>query len=314
MRDIDKPMTQTGMFKTLRFLEHEMKNFEAIANRIKPSSGESPELHGIEIYGETLPLNGVAGGDHIIYVDFRKRYDLEHRIVEAKSANRCDVVGKLERNHHRAGILLADAAGHNVTDALLAAMLHQAFLTGVQYELKNHGEVTGELFEILNTRFFNSASLSKFITLIYGEIHESGTFRFINAGHPPPVVFSNRYDKLIRVHDGRVVNYPPIGTLPSIEDVDSRFNFSRLGYKKKYSVNELNLMGCGDILLLYTDGFSEHCTELGNEYFNVRLEEKLKEIKTETAKEIFSELKNDLLNFAPQEDDISFVVIKRIDN
>lgn len=310
MNDSNTPMTKTGMFKTLRFLEHEIKNFEAIANRIKPSSGEIPELQGIEIYGETLPLNGIAGGDHIIYVDFRKRYDLEHRIEEAKHSNRFEIVDNLERNRHRSGILLADAAGHNITDALLAAMLHQAFLTGVQYELKDHGEVTGELFEILNTRFFNSSSLSKFVTLIYGEIHESGTFRFINAGHPPPVVFSHKYDKIIRIQNDRVVNYPPIGTLPSKDDIDSRFNFSRLGYKKKYSVNELNLMGYGDILLLYTDGFSEH-GEPGNEYFKVRLENKVKEIKLAPAREIFKEVKQDLLNFATPEDDISFVVIKR---
>lgn len=309
-----KQEATTDVFKTLHFLKHEIRNLEEIARAIKPSSGEIPILPGIEIYGEALPLNGVAGGDHIIYVDFNKRYDLDHRIEDARVEKREDVAQNLKMIRHRAGILLADAAGHNITDAMLAAMLHQAFLTGVQYELKNHGEITPELFEILNTRFFNSSSLSKFITLIYGEIDTTGKFRFINAGHPGPVVFSYLYEKLVQVCYERVVNYPPIGTLPSVEDIDSRFNFSRLGYKRKYSVNELNLMGAGDILLLYTDGLSELNIEMNTFYFRDRLELLLKRVKNESARNIFQHIKEDMEKFAPAEDDVSFVVIKKLND
>lgn len=301
----------TDVFKTLDHLKHEMENFEEIAEKLKPSSGEIPRLNGIDIFGGVMPLNGVAGGDHIIYVDFNHRYDLEQRIREAQAANRPDIVEKLNINKRRAGILLADAAGHNITDALLVAMLHQAFLTGVQYELKQNGEVTTDLFEILNTRFFNSASISKFITVIYGEISESGKFRFISAGHPLPVVFSYKYDRLVKVCFERVFRFPPIGTLPSKDDIDCDRNFSRLGYKKKYSVHEINLMGMNDILLLYTDGFSEHGSIKADGYFSSRLEETLKRIKNAGAKEIYMALKEDLLQFAPPEDDISLVVIKK---
>ncbi|MCP5103881.1 MAG: hypothetical protein GY950_10905 [bacterium] len=155
----------TDVYQTLDFLKSELDNFEEIADRLKPSSGDVPQLKGIDIYGGAIPFNGVAGGDHIIYLDFNKRYNLDHRIAVAKETNRLEIAEKLRLNKNRAGVLLADAAGHNITDALMAAMLHQAFLTGVQYELKENGEVTIDLFEILNTRFFNSASLSKFITL-----------------------------------------------------------------------------------------------------------------------------------------------------
>ncbi len=298
--------------KKIEFLKSEIKNFEDIAARIKPSAGDVPEIPGIEIYGEEVPYNKVVGGDHIIYVNFDKRYDLDHRIEEAQKSNRPGIVKKLQLNKKRAGVLLSDAAGHNITDALLSAMLHQAFLTGVQYELKLHGEVTPEIFEILNTRFFNSASLSKFITLIYGEIDENGVFKFLNAGHPPPVVFSNQFDKLITVCYERVINYPPIGTLPSRDDVDSNRNFSRLGSKKKYSINSINLMGHGDILLLYTDGLCEHTNSQDELYFPHRLEKTLKQIKSLPAKEIHSNIKEDLLAFGNPDDDISYVVIKKV--
>ncbi|NIM11226.1 MAG: SpoIIE family protein phosphatase [Candidatus Aminicenantes bacterium] len=294
------------------YLLSELKNFQDIARHIKPLSGEIPQINGIDIYGEVIPFNGIVGGDHIIYVDFNKRYDLDHRIQEAQKQNRQDIVEKLELNKRRAGVLVADAAGHNITDALLSAMLHQAFLTGVQYELKDNGEVTADLFEILNTRFFNSSSITKFITLIYGEIWDNGHFRFVNAGHPPPVVFSNKYDKLIKVCYEQVIHFPPIGTMPSREDVDSRRHFSHLGYKKKYSVHSINLMGEGDILLLYTDGLSEHCDEKNCLYFAERLEDTLKRIKNESASDIYAQIKENLLSFAEPSDDITFVVIKKV--
>lgn len=298
--------------RKIDFLTTELKNFQEIAEHIKPSSGEVPRLNSIEIYGEVIPYNGVVGGDHIIYVDFNKRYDMDQRIEEARYFNRPDIAQRLELNRHRSGVLLADVSGHNITDALLAAMLHQSFLTGVQYELKENGEITADLFEIINTRFFNSSSLKKFITLIYGEIHEDGTFKFINAGHPPPMVFSNKYDRLIDICFDRVLHFPPIGTLPSREDVDSRRNFSRLGYKKKYSINHLNLMGRGDILLLYTDGFSEHRNDQDQLFFPALLEKSLKALKNKSAKEIYFGLKEEFLHFAPPSDDASFVVIKKI--
>ena len=51
------------------------------------------------------------------------------------------------------------------------------------------GHITKKLFENLNSRIFNSSSLSKFVTMIYGEISQNATFRFLSAAHPPPVVF-----------------------------------------------------------------------------------------------------------------------------
>lgn len=296
------------------FLLGELQNFQDIARFIKPNSGEIPEIPGIDIYGEVIPYNGVVGGDHIIYLDFNKRYDLDHRIEEARRQDRHDIVEQLNLNKRRAGVMVADVSGHRITDALLSAMLHQAFLTGVQYELKHHGDVTSGLFEILNTRFFNSSKVYKFITMIYGEIWDDGHFRFVNAGHPPPVVFSSQYDKLVDICFQRVIHFPPIGTLPSKEDVDCSRHSSRLGYKKKYSVNELNLIGQGDILLLYTDGLSEHGenTEgLEKPYYPTHLQEILKEVKLQSAQDIFYRIKDDMMNYAKPADDISFVVIKK---
>ncbi len=297
--------------KGIDFMKEELENLHEIVGAIKPSSGEIPHLNGIDIFGGSVPLNGIAGGDHIIYIDFNKRYDLDVRINDAKENGDLRIAENLCSLRQKAGILIADVSGHKTTDASMAAMLHQAFMVGVLYELKIFGEVTSELFEILNSRFYKSSAFSKFITMIYGEISTDGTFRFINAGHPSPVVFSNKFNKLMKVCTNKSPSFPPVGTLPSVVDVDSSRNESRLGFKKRYSVNKIHLMGEGDILILFTDGLMEHGIENDIPYFERELDGTVRSIKNLSAKEIYSHILEDMRKYSKASDDISFVVIKK---
>jgi serine phosphatase RsbU (regulator of sigma subunit) len=288
----------------------ELRNFQEIALNIMPAPGEIPTLQGIDVYGGTIPLNGAVGGDHIIYVDFKKRYDLNARIRQAYAEGRSDVVYNLERCRQKAGIAILDVSGHHATDGLLAAMMHQAFLLGSIYELDMFGNITKRLFENLNTRFYHSSSLNKFVTMIYGEISEDTTFRFLSAAHPPPVVFSNQHNRFMEVSQDFCTSFPPIGTLPSLDVIDRNATQSILGFKDRYQLNEWRLMGNGDILLLYTDGLLEHSN--GDEtYFPGHLESKVREVKHRNAREIFESIKRHLLDFGERNDDISFVIIKR---
>jgi len=291
-------------------LKGELRNFQEIARNIMPAPGEVPTLQGIDVYGGTIPLNGTVGGDHIIYVDFKKRYDLHERIRQAAAEGRYEVVAELDRCKRKAGIAILDVSGHHATDGLLAAMMHQAFLLGSIYELDMFGHITKRLFENLNTRFYHSSSLNKFVTMIYGEISEDTTFRFLSAAHPPPVVFSNQHNRFMEVSHEFCTSFPPIGTLPSQDVIDRNATQSVLGFKERYQLNEWSLMGTGDILLLYTDGLLDHANASGA-YFPVHLEEKVREVKHLKAREIFEAIKAHILSFAERIDDISFVIIKR---
>lgn len=295
---------------TIEQLKNELTNFQEIARNIMPAPGEVPTLQGVEVYGGTIPLNGGVGGDHIIYVDFKKRFDLNARIREATAGGRFEVVSQLERCRRKAGIAILDVSGHLATDGLLAAMMHQAFLLGSIYELDLYGNITKRLFENLNTRFYHSSSLNKFVTMIYGEISEDTTFRFLSAAHPPPVVFSNQHNRFMEVSQDFCTSFPPIGTLPSLDVIDRGVSQSVLGFKERYQLNEWSLMGTGDILLLYTDGLLEHENET-EAYFPRHLEAKVREVKHLNAPGIFEAIKSHLLGFAEPTDDISFVIIKR---
>jgi len=290
---------------------NEIINFQQIAKNIKPNPGEIPSVQGLDIYGETISLLGDVCGDHIIYVDFAKRFNLDERISQADYSGKTWVRDKLKELKNKSGILLSDVSGHSITDSLLNAMLHQAFLVGASYELSNYGEITVDLFETINQRFYDSSSIEKYITMIYGEINNNGDFRFISAGHPLPLIFSNEYNKIVKIDNLNLVNYPPIGTLPSESDIDGKVGGGILGYKKRYSINTLNVMGQGDILVLYTDGFSEQRNGELN-YTIDRLEKQLISTKHLSSTEIFHGIKDDFRVYCPEpDDDATLILIKK---
>ncbi|HEY1305991.1 MAG TPA: PP2C family protein-serine/threonine phosphatase [Vicinamibacterales bacterium] len=304
-------MTGLDAAEELQRLTRELDNFQNIAKYLVPLPGEVPQLNGIEVWGGTRPLNGDVGGDHITYVDFKQRFDLNARIERARGEGKPEVVDNLEHCKRKAGIAVIDVAGHRMTDALLAAMLHQAFLLGATYELDRWGQITRRLFENLNTRFYQSSGTHKFVSVIYGEIAEDSTFRFLSAGQPFPAVFSNKHDRFMEVDPHLKASFPPLGMLPSFNVIDRSTTTSLLGFKERYEMNEWALMGEGDILLLHTDGLSDH-RDGDHLYFPTRLEHTLREVKHLSAREIYEAIKKDLVAFADPIDDVSLVVIKRM--
>jgi len=281
-----------------------------------PSPGAIPQIPGIDIFGITLPYNGIAGGDLITYVNFQERFDLDVRIRNAITHGRDDMVQSLQKLRNTGGVLVADVAGHEFTDAMRALMLHQAFHTAALYEMDLNGEITVRLFEQVNTRFLKSRTLrdpaadqdlATFITLIYGEISHAGQFRFISAGHPPPLVFSREFDRFVVINPDRLISYPPIGLQPGEDHVDAGRYERALGYKKQYTVNDLNLMGRGDILFLYTDGLWDSFSSFTLEHF----ERAVSRSRDGSAHEICSAVLDERDRVDKQTDDISIVVIKR---
>ncbi|PYR87874.1 MAG: hypothetical protein DMF84_30310 [Acidobacteria bacterium] len=226
------------------------------------------------------------------------------------------------RSHHLPGFQAAvrsrrpARASHRrgavgVTDALPAAMLHQAFLIGAVYELEMSGQITKRLFENLNSRFYRSSGEHKFVSLIYGEISDAAQFRFLSAAQPFPLVFSAEHDRFMEVPEELCASFPPLGVLPSLDVIDRATTTSPLGFKDDYQMNEWLLMGAGDILLLCTDGLAEHSSGDAR-YFPDRLEQKLRGVKGHHARHIFEAIEADIRAFSEPSDDISLVVVKRL--
>ena len=287
----------------------EVQNFREIASSLLATAHRLPSLPGVEIAGDSMPYRDVVGGDHIIYLDFKRRFDLPRRIAEAERRGRLKVAEELRKCEHRVGILLADISGHRTTDALVAAMLHQAFLLGTYYELDRFGHLTTQLFEHLNQRFYETTAVNKYFTMIYGEISDQGAFRFICAGHPPPLIYSREFRSLVRISKGRLKTFPPMGMFPSGEGFAEGAEPSALGIKPRYRINKIDLLMPGDLVLLYTDGLSELAD---GGYVTERLENLLGEGPELHAWEIAERIRADVETRADRADDVSFVVIKRV--
>ena len=170
-----------------------------LAQSLSPEPGAIPQITNIDIYGISIPINGIAGGDLITYLNFQDRYDLNARIARAQARGQESMAQILQRLKKKCGVMVADVAGHEFTDSIRALLLHQLFHAAALYEMDLNGEITTRLFEQINARFFKSQTLRKlaadpdftsFITLVYGEISHTGRFRFISAGHPAPLIFS----------------------------------------------------------------------------------------------------------------------------
>ena len=97
-----------------------------------------------------------------------------------------------------------------------------------------------------------------------------------------------------------------------LETDDQRIEvwFRRDGFERSHlldEVNEIDLLARGDILLLYSDGLSEH---RGGAYFPDEVQGLLSAHKDLTAEGICGRLRESLLEGPPREDDVTVVVVK----
>lgn len=282
-----------------------------LAQGIRPKPGEIPKIPSIDIFGDVNPKEE-AGGDHIIYVDFQKRYGLDDLVRQIYAKGNETLALSLAQNRNRGGILLADVAGHSISDLGVVYGLHQAFLTGVLYELEIHGEITAGFFDKLNTRFFNTDTLEtgKSVALHYGEIYSDGKYRFIQAGNPLPIVYSAIQEEFCPLKIPQKKMFPPLGLVRTQGVRDWSSTMGIAPDLVPYEPCTLQLLGRGDIMLLTSDGMLDH--HVGSEYFYPRYAKQvLTKYKCADAKTIFYSLWDTLHNFGEQSDDWSLVVVKK---
>jgi serine phosphatase RsbU (regulator of sigma subunit) len=188
---------------------------------------------------------------------------------KAKSSEQARVAEDLHQLYTMAGVLLVDAQGHGIISAKIASTVHDTFHALMLSELDQRGRTTPELFEKINLRLAQSVSARNALgrteqenareiaTMLYGEIHPQGYFRFVNFGHPPPLVFSTQSLKFMDFPEDQMVQFLALGLQIPEDDPDRNKYYSMQPRDRKLNssnVAELKLMSPGDILFLYTDG------------------------------------------------------------
>jgi serine phosphatase RsbU (regulator of sigma subunit) len=232
-------------------------------------------------------------------VEFRK----------AKSSEQLRIIENLRELYLSAGVLIVDAQGHGIIAAKIASTIHDTLQAFMLSELDRSGTITPRLFEQLNLRLAQSAtarnalgrnmdaSSREIATLLYGEIRSTGEFRFVNFGHPPPLVFSAKYKRFMAVDRDSMAQFLALG-LEIPQDHPDRNRYIPVKVRKRRmdasDIAVIKLMGRGDILFLYTDGVYDGSDEQERR----RIEAIIGEHERQPAKEIC----NAILDYAVKRD------------
>ena len=202
------------------------------------------------------------------------------------------------------GLFILDVCGHGVPAALLSVSLNrwlaptpgQSFLF-----VPDPGSPTGHrpatpaaVAQALNRHFSAGPKTGKFFTILYGVLQlSSGKFRYITAGHPPPVRIRPDGASLCPLAKGL-----PMGVLPD-------FIFEE----------ETITLDSGDRLLLYTDGafeaFDGNEMEIGEE----RLFEELASLYHLPPDQSLAEIVRSIEAWCPgdqPQDDITLLSVDRL--
>ena len=67
---------------------------------------------------------------------------------------------------------------------------------------------------------------------VYGEIRPGGHFRFVNFGHPPPLVFSAEYEKFMEIDNAQMVQFLALG-LEIPEDHPDRNKYLSMAHRTR---------------------------------------------------------------------------------
>lgn len=200
-----------------------------------------------------------------------------------------DLIDYIELDGFRHAVVLGDVAGKGLGAALLSAQL-QATLRA----LAIHAASLDDLAARVNETMLRDGISNRFATLFYAELqHDSGSVRFVNAGHNPALaVRKNRIDRL------------GASSLP-------------LGMFEDSEYEEVSLhLDPGDVLLIYSDGVTEAEDADSAEFGIERLEAlapQLRNLDPEAAGHlILSEIDRFLDGLRPA-DDLSMVIVRRND-
>jgi serine phosphatase RsbU (regulator of sigma subunit) len=268
-----------------------------------------------QLYLEPLPSGQTPRNsvdDHVQWLESRPDSSPQDAVEyrKAKSSEQVRIAEVLTELRTTAGVLLVDAQGHGLISAKIASTVHDTFHALMLTELDLYGKTTPGFFEKINVRLARSVtarnalgrnpndSSREIATMLYGEMRPEGNFRFVNFGHPPPLVFSAEFGRFMEIDKDSMVQFPPLG-LEIPEDHPDRnkyFSMSRRKRQVNFSdVAEITLMSPGDILFLYTDGVYDG----SDDEDRLQLERVMLDHKNEAAKEIC----NAILQFAVKQDE-----------
>ncbi len=207
-----------------------------------------------------------------------------------RSANEVggDLVDFIRISETRFGVAIGDIAGKGLSAALLAAKLQSTLRA-----LTSDADSLGDLGRKLNQIFWRDSLRNIFASLVYIELApESGTVRYLNAGHIPPLILKG--GRVERMEKGGVA----LGIMPETTLDERRLD-----------------LASGDLLLVYSDGLTEAQNEAGEFLGDQRLFDLLPGLGGLRAEQVGDRLVAEIDRFVGEgrvHDDLSIIVLKKV--
>lgn len=188
----------------------------------------------------------------------------------------------------RLSFVVADVTGKGVPAALLVATLHSAL--GL---LLDRFPVGRDLFQRLNRHILESSTENKFITLFLAQLQPaSGQLSYLSAGHDPGLLVRAEGDLSYLSACGL-----PLGLMGDAE----------------YATRSLRL-DPGDLVFLYTDGYTESNSRAEEEFGLDRLGQIVREHRKEPLEALIERVDSTVRSFSeglPQADDQTLLILRR---
>ena len=254
----------------LQALEEEFILVAAMQRQIMPDPERIEIFADYDMHGKTLPT-ALAGGDYYDFIDLEGRFDI----------------------HDKIGIVIADASGHGLAAAMLIRDFNTALYMGISFQSYYEKATTSLLFTKMNRRMCRSSQRNQYISCFYGELHRNGILRYVNGGHPGPLLFQK--DRLMKLDAGG----PVLGAFRDLP----------VGHE----VGEVQ-MEKDDVLVCYTDGILEATNADGEEYGPKRLIEVAQNNRHHWSRDLYQIIMDDVGDFSQGQgraDDQTLVVIKK---
>jgi sigma-B regulation protein RsbU (phosphoserine phosphatase) len=212
-------------------------------------------------------------------------FDIAGKSVSAQNVGG-DYFDFLEFRDGRLGLCLADVSGKGISASLLMANV-QATVRG-QSVL---GNSAAQCLHNSNLQLYQSTDTDKYVTLFYGVLDAAKReMQYSNAGHNPPLLIKNGQTTLLNVGG------PVLGILPEAAFEEATISFDP-----------------GDLLLIYSDGYSEAMNHAFEEFGEDRLLAIAKQHANAPAAELIARIGEDVRKHcagAAQTDDMTMIAVR----